>query len=96
MKLPPKPNKPPLMKSIYCICEKFINLLMLLAKRQDQHFMALLKIERHLHKIDAGFVVTSFHQAALEKVETHAMIEDINDLIEQFKLHESRDQPTPE
>jgi hypothetical protein len=96
MKLTPKINTPPQLKSISCLCDKFINVQMLIVKRQDQEYFWRLELERHIHKINAGFVLTTFEQASLEKMETHAMIADINDMIEQFKLHEARDQSTPE
>ena len=82
----PKPQTPEEPEPIARTVEKSLALLVQITDRQDQLFFGMLNLERHVQKIDAGFVLTSFGQAVSFKVQTHAMFEGINDLIDTFKL----------
>lgn len=91
MKLTPKQNTPEDPQPIAWTVGQMLPVLMLLAKRQDQLFFMHTALERHQLNIDAGFVLTSFEQAALFKKETHELIAGINALFNQVELWKSLD-----
>jgi hypothetical protein len=96
VKLTPKTHTPEDPQPIAWTVAKFIPLLMLLAQRQDKLFFKTLELERIIHKINAGFVLTSFEQASLFKAETHSLIAGIDALIHQVDLWDACNKPTPE
>ena len=96
MKLTPKTHTPEDPQPIAWTVAKFIPLLMLLAQRQDKLFSKTSELERRIHKINAGFVLTPFEQIALFKLETHSLIAGIDALIHQVEMWDACDKPKPE
>lgn len=95
--LPAKVHPPENPQPIAWTVGKILPLLMLLAKRQDQLFFRHLELERHVLKMNAGFVLTSFEQASIFKAETHGLIADIDSLFHQVELWKDADtKPAPE
>lgn len=97
--LPEKEHPPETPQPIAWTVGKILPVLMLLAKRQDQLFFHHLELERHILKMNAGFVLTSFEQAALFKMETHNLIADLNSLshhVDLWKPIDNQTAPDPE